>query len=175
MALVLRGDLGLDHRGVDQQRVGIDVGEDRRAAQIGDAVGRGGKRDGRHDHLVARTDAQGEHGRVQGGGPAADGHASRTAATAAKARSNSATFGPVVSQSAPQHLGHGGNVRLVDRLPAVGQQRPPDRGPTVNGQFIVHVVPEHPLQLVDGDPEIVPVAGILEAFVQGRALRPAVG
>ena len=114
-------------RRVDQQRVGINVGEDRRSAQIGHAVGRGGEGDGRHDHLVAGADAQGVHGRVQGGRPVADGHGSRRAGDRGQRPLELGHLRTGRQPIRPQHLDHGGNVRLVDRLPAVGQQRPPDR------------------------------------------------
>jgi hypothetical protein len=58
--------------GIDEQRPGVDVGEHGDAALVHDDVRRGGERHRRHDHLVARPDADREHGGVQGGGAAAD-------------------------------------------------------------------------------------------------------
>ena len=64
------------HRGgIDQQRVGFDIGEDRRGAFIDRGIGGRGEGDGRHDDFVARAHADGAHGGMQRRGAGIDGDA----------------------------------------------------------------------------------------------------
>ena len=54
---------------------GVDVGEDRNGHLVQHAGGAGQERVSRHDHLVARADADRRQGHVQRGGAAASGQA----------------------------------------------------------------------------------------------------
>ena len=49
----------------------VDVGEDRRGADVEDRVDGGDERERGHDHLVARADARGQQREVQRRGAAA--------------------------------------------------------------------------------------------------------
>jgi hypothetical protein len=60
-----RGDrCGELHR-IDVEGLGIDVGQDRRGADMHRGIGRGGEGDGRGDDLVARADAVGDQGEME--------------------------------------------------------------------------------------------------------------
>ena len=67
-ALCAAGDRGLNEPRVEAPVVGINIDEDRRAAAVGDGVGRGDVGHRRHDHFVARADAERGQGEVQGRG-----------------------------------------------------------------------------------------------------------
>ena len=54
-----------DAVGVEAEVVGLDVGEDRRRAGECHRVGGRGEGEGRHDDLVARTDAGGQQAQVE--------------------------------------------------------------------------------------------------------------
>ena len=52
------GDGGLDLAGVDLERLGVGIDEDRQGVVQQNHVDRGDEGVGRHDHFVARPDAQ---------------------------------------------------------------------------------------------------------------------
>jgi len=104
---------------VEKQGVRIDVREDRNAPAVQHGVGRGRKGDGGDDHFVARPDAQGLEGGVQGrsavrhgdgvGGAAFFGHG------VFETLHHGATGQPVRGQNRED----GGDVLLVDLLASV--------------------------------------------------------
>jgi hypothetical protein len=117
-----RGNGGGNPGWIDQQRVGVDVDEYRRAALIHDRVRRGGKGDRRHDHLVARSDADREHGGVQRGGAAADDDRVVGVDGARERRLELGDQRPAGEPLGSQRARHRGDIVLVDVVAAVGQQ-----------------------------------------------------
>jgi hypothetical protein len=73
------GDGGGGRHGIDLQRLGIDVHEDRRAAQDLDHVGGGGPGHGGGDHLVAGRQSEGHEADVEAAGGGGEGERFRRA------------------------------------------------------------------------------------------------
>ena len=67
MALVFERDALLDRFGRDAPGVGVDVGEDRGRADVGEGRGGGHPRRLRHDDLVAGAEAERQHREMQRG------------------------------------------------------------------------------------------------------------
>ncbi len=116
------GDPNLDLGRVQEQGLGVHVGEDGRSPLIDHAIGGGRKRDRRHDHLVPRPDPQSEHRRVQRRRPAADGHPVGRAHVPGhcplKALHRRAGGQPL----GPQHRGDQLDIVFGHRLTPVGKQ-----------------------------------------------------
>ena len=98
MTARVRGVTAAAHaRGIDEERVRIHVDEHgARTAEL-HHVRRCGERVRGHDHLVARADPEREHGEMERRGAGRDRGGVRRAHGPAIARSNSSTFGPIVS------------------------------------------------------------------------------
>ena len=121
-ALVRGGDLLLNPGRVQEQGLGVHVRENRGAALVQDAIGRGREGQGRDHHFVARAHAQGEHGRMERGGPAGHGHAFRSIAETGHGLLEFPDLGAGGEVVGLQRLHHGPDIILVDHLPSVGQK-----------------------------------------------------
>ena len=86
-------------------------------------------------------------------------------------------LGPGRQPIRPQDVDDGGDIRLVDRLAAVGKERRSDRRAAVDGQLIHsnrHHLAGDPGELVDREPLGVGVTRVAEAFGEPPAVVPSV-
>ena len=96
MIALVRGVIGrFDEAGVDVVRPRVDVHEDGRRPAVADRVGGGDERVADRHHLVARADAQGVQGQVQGGRAARHGERVGGADVGGESSSKAATCGPL--------------------------------------------------------------------------------
>ena len=92
-----RGHGGGDRRGIDDERIRVDVDEHRaRAAELDD-IRRRGKGVRGNDDLVTRPDLEREQREMERSGARRDRRGVCGSDRSASAASNSATFGPIVS------------------------------------------------------------------------------
>ena len=111
------------HRGgIDQQRVGLDIGEDRLGALVQRRIGGGREGDGGHDHFVARAYADRPHGAMQGRGAGIDRDTLARADMGGKGLFEFGNPGPGGEPAGYQRLDHRLHVRVGDFLAAIRQE-----------------------------------------------------
>jgi hypothetical protein len=119
LELLLR-DRALDLRRIDEERVGIDVHEDRRRSAVDDRVRGRDEGERRREDPVARTDVVRQQGRVERDGAVAHRHRVARAHLAREVLLEAGDLGPGRPLAAAKHPGYGGHV-------VVGRDRPRHR------------------------------------------------
>ena len=93
-------DRRLNGGGIEVQRLGVDVAENRARALVEDAVGRGDEAERAGQHLVARAPLKRPHPEVERGRPAGDGQRVLDPQPGRNSRSKRSPIGP--SESRPE-------------------------------------------------------------------------
>jgi hypothetical protein len=131
-------DPARDVGGVDAQRLGVDVGEDRaRTAQLDD-VGRRRPGEGRHDDLVARPQPERGHGQVQARGRGVHGDRLAHAEPLAESGLEALDLRPARDPARAQRVDHLGDLVVLDRRAREGQWQLAPRGSTHRTSGCLH-------------------------------------
>ncbi len=122
MARVARRDRGLELVQVDVAGDRVDVGKHRRGADFDDDVGGGDPGDRRRDHLVTGTDAGDAQRDFHGAGAGIEGAHRAAAKIGRQLRLEGLHLRPAGDPAGTQHVGDGGDGRLVDGRFGEGQE-----------------------------------------------------
>ena len=119
-------DLHGDRHRVDQQRIGFDIGENRRGAFINRRVGAGRKRDCGNDHFITLPHANSAHGAMQGRGAGIDRNTFLGAAIGGKGLLKLGNTRAGCQPARAQRFDHRLDVGIRDLLLAIRQEREVD-------------------------------------------------
>ncbi len=118
--LRFRRDSLLNVGGIQQEGVGLNVGEHRRASLEDHGVSCGDESNGRGDYLVPRADTRGVHGGMEGRRPAGDGHPVLSGHEVGQRPLELCHLGPRGHPVRAQDSGDRFDVLFVDPVPSVG-------------------------------------------------------